>query len=131
MKNQALLASLLVVPSILNIAASSSVIGYYNGPPATTRDAKYWMAVVYLCLGIVGVLLGLTAMVMYGDSDLTVWMIGAGLVWSAVTAAATANAQVVIGQLAATFVINWIIYGLVVLLQVVAYFFPLLDNIGN
>lgn len=131
MKNAAL-ASLLIIPSIINIAASSAVIGYYNGPPATPRDAKYNLAAVYLVAGILGVLIALYTLIKYKDSNIENIMIVLGLIWSLVTAAAIMNAQSVIGSASnaflLNFVFNWIIFGVVVVLQLLGYFTTFLDE---
>lgn len=118
----ALLASTLIISSVLTIGSSAATIGYYNGPPPTPKDSKFYLQVVYLVLAIIGILLGLVWLAvnpMLGGDYRDILLLILALIWTVVTAISTSVAQKVITSSRTTFIINWI-------LVVGAFFLPLL-----
>jgi hypothetical protein len=113
MSSSEMLSALLIASSVMTIGSSSAVLGYYNGPVATPKDAKYNMQVVYMVLACLGVVIGLASLLYpkklsYITENSTVSTLLV-VVWLSVTLISGIQARQVIGEIATTFLVEWVI----------------------
>ena len=114
-----MLSALLIASSILTIGNTSAVMGYYNGPVATPKDNKFTLAVVYMVLACLGVVIGLWSLLFPEQISFVTKSnfvsTGLVLVWLVVTTLSAIQARQIIGELATTFMVEWVIIAALVI----------------
>ena len=112
-----LLAALLVLSSAQQIGLSTAAISVYNSS-TIAKDIKYTLSLVYLILAIVGVLIGVIALIQNEPSDLMMAVLL--FVWLAVNVATGVTSQMVMTGQTVGYVISYSITGVLLALGVIS-----------